>query len=178
MSPGNRPYGPHRGRHPGWGFWKLHHRSRKEGLVNHHKHTLRISCSTTTPARYWVWKWTFPGPPVGSMRMIAIPGRNAGRLSQAVRPASRYGWLPASAAARAAGERPAEVADRGGVVSLVYKPGLSPSFCSASGYRSRGQSAGDVAVAPVFGKQGYYPVSETCRQALHQTPLTTGRSSA
>ena len=30
------------GRHPGWGFWKLHHRLRKNGLVINHKRTLRI----------------------------------------------------------------------------------------------------------------------------------------
>ena len=29
-------------RHPGWGFWKLHHRLRKNGLVINHKRTLRI----------------------------------------------------------------------------------------------------------------------------------------
>ncbi|MBO2013053.1 IS3 family transposase [Siccationidurans soli] len=30
------------GRHPGWGFWKLHHRLRKNGLVITHKRTLGI----------------------------------------------------------------------------------------------------------------------------------------
>jgi putative transposase len=30
------------GRHPGWGFWKLHHRMRKNGLIINHKRTLRI----------------------------------------------------------------------------------------------------------------------------------------
>lgn len=30
------------GRHPGWGFWKLHHRLRKDGLVINPKRTLRI----------------------------------------------------------------------------------------------------------------------------------------
>ncbi len=30
------------GRHPGWGFWKLHHRLRKNDLVIKHKRTLRI----------------------------------------------------------------------------------------------------------------------------------------
>jgi putative transposase len=30
------------GRHPGWGFWKLPHRLRKNGLVINHKRTLRI----------------------------------------------------------------------------------------------------------------------------------------
>lgn len=30
------------GRHPGWDFWKLHHRLRKNGLVINHKCTLRI----------------------------------------------------------------------------------------------------------------------------------------
>jgi putative transposase len=30
------------GRHPGWGFWKLHHRLRKNGLVINHKRTLRV----------------------------------------------------------------------------------------------------------------------------------------
>ena len=30
------------GRHPGWGFWKLHHRLRKNGLVINHKRTWRI----------------------------------------------------------------------------------------------------------------------------------------
>jgi putative transposase len=30
------------GRHPGWGFGKLHHRLRKNGLVINHKLTLRI----------------------------------------------------------------------------------------------------------------------------------------
>ena len=30
------------GRHPGWGFWKLHHRLRKNGLTINHKRTWRI----------------------------------------------------------------------------------------------------------------------------------------
>lgn len=30
------------GRHPGWGFWKLHQRLRRNGLVINHKRTLRI----------------------------------------------------------------------------------------------------------------------------------------
>ena len=30
------------GRHPGWGFWKLHHRLRKNGLLINHKRTWRI----------------------------------------------------------------------------------------------------------------------------------------
>ncbi|OGX91459.1 IS3 family transposase [Hymenobacter coccineus] len=30
------------GRHPGWGFWKLHHRLRKNGLSINHKRTWRI----------------------------------------------------------------------------------------------------------------------------------------
>jgi putative transposase len=30
------------GRHPGWRFWKLHHRLRKNGLIINHKRTLRI----------------------------------------------------------------------------------------------------------------------------------------
>ena len=30
------------GRHPGWGFWKLHHRLRKNDLVINHKRTWRI----------------------------------------------------------------------------------------------------------------------------------------
>lgn len=30
------------GRHPGWGFRKLHHRLRKNGLVINHKRTLRL----------------------------------------------------------------------------------------------------------------------------------------
>nr|GEW82229.1 hypothetical protein [Tanacetum cinerariifolium] len=30
------------GRHPGWGFWKLHHRLRKNGLVINSRRTLRI----------------------------------------------------------------------------------------------------------------------------------------
>ena len=30
------------GRHPGWGFWKLHHRLRKKGLAINHKRTWRI----------------------------------------------------------------------------------------------------------------------------------------
>jgi putative transposase len=30
------------GRHPGWGFWKLHHRLRKNGLLTNYKRTLRI----------------------------------------------------------------------------------------------------------------------------------------
>jgi putative transposase len=30
------------GRHPGWGFWKLHQRLRKNGLVINHKRTLHI----------------------------------------------------------------------------------------------------------------------------------------
>ncbi len=30
------------GRHPGWGFWKLHHRLRKNGLLFNHKRTWRI----------------------------------------------------------------------------------------------------------------------------------------
>jgi len=30
------------GRHPGWGFWKLHHRLRKNGLPINHKRTWRI----------------------------------------------------------------------------------------------------------------------------------------
>ena len=30
------------GRHPGWGFWKRHHRLRKNGRVTNHKRTLRI----------------------------------------------------------------------------------------------------------------------------------------
>jgi putative transposase len=30
------------GRHPGWGFWKLPHRLRKNGLVLNHKRTLRV----------------------------------------------------------------------------------------------------------------------------------------
>ena len=30
------------GRRPSWGFWKLYHRLRKNGLVINHKRTLRI----------------------------------------------------------------------------------------------------------------------------------------
>lgn len=29
-------------RHPGWGFWKLHHRLRKNGLIINHKRTWRV----------------------------------------------------------------------------------------------------------------------------------------
>ncbi|GGG60069.1 hypothetical protein GCM10011378_40060 [Hymenobacter glacieicola] len=30
------------GHYPGWGFWELHHRLRKNGLLINHKRTLRI----------------------------------------------------------------------------------------------------------------------------------------
>lgn len=30
------------GRHPDWGFWKLHHRLRENGLISNYKRTLRI----------------------------------------------------------------------------------------------------------------------------------------
>ena len=44
------------GRHPGWGFWKLRHRLRKNGLVINHQRTVRIYRAPALNLPRWLKK--------------------------------------------------------------------------------------------------------------------------